>query len=217
MNKKTKNLVIFSAFCIFFGGISTFANTSQTPVRYKYRYNNIPIKQPVVTKSMAPAVAKYKKGDYLSAMLDLKKVTEKEKNNMYAKYYLALCYTQLGYRSEAEELYQEISSSDTNYSLVLYSKKALTCIDNPNDEICLPPKKITAKDLEKAQQKEETVVAEEKTQEIDDMTKFIRSGAKIHPAALDRINKERMERKIQADIYAKEHAQELKDGTNATK
>ncbi|MBQ8475539.1 hypothetical protein IJ531_00595, partial [bacterium] len=50
-------------------------------------------------------------------------------------------------------------------------------------------------------------------EEVDDMTKFIRSGKKIHPAAMDRITNERMGRKIQADMYSKQQAQEA--GKNA--
>ena len=41
----------------------------------------------------------------------------------------------------------------------------------------------------------------------DDITAFIRSGKKIHPAALDKITNEKMERKMQADMYAIKEAE----------
>ena len=182
--------------------------TGNRPQRLKkeiYKYNKVPIRQPVVTKNMAPAVQKYKNGDYLGAMVDLKNLVEtKEPKNTYAKYYLALCYTQLGYKSEATEYYQEVVNDNSSYSLSYYAKRGLTCIDNPNDDVCKPPKKAS---IPTEPMNEE----EEYQSDTDDITTFIRSGKQIHPAALDKITKERMERKLQADMYAIKEAEKNKE------
>ena len=194
-------------------GLQAFAEeNAQKRTIYKFKYNNVPLKQPVITQSMKPAIAEYNQGNYLGAMIDLKKVVENEPDNVYAKYYLALCYTNLGYKSEAQNLYNEIATGEgDNYALKYYSQRA-KCIEEPDDEICLPPVKVKAPDINKKPEPQETAVAnreeptDQQPQEEDDMTKFIKSGKKIHPAAMDRISRERAERKMQEDIYKKQQA-----------
>ena len=56
--------------------------------------------------------------------------------------------------------------------------------------MCVPSKKA-----------EETAEAQEPEEEEDDITKFIKSGKKIHPAAMDLIQRQRMEIKLQQDEY----------------
>ena len=146
--------------------------------------NYIVPKAPYVSPTLRPCIAKYKQGNYTGAMQDLEILVQKEKNNTLAKYYLALCYTRLGYKSEAETLYKEVVKKDDNLALTHYSQRALDCLDNPNSAKCQPSK---------PSQKEE--------EELDDISRFIRSGRKIHPAAMDRITKERMERKLQESEY----------------
>ncbi len=54
---------------------------------------------------------------------------------------------------------------------------------------------------------------EDPEEELDDITKFIRSGKTIHPSAMDKITRERMESKIQADDYLrKQQAQDVQQG-----
>lgn len=143
-------------------------------------------KAPYISASLKPIIAKYRNENYVGAMLDLEELLKKEKKNTAAKYYLALCYTKLGYRAEAENIYNEIVRLNDNITLVHYSQRALNCIGNPEGEGCsAKPKEVTP------------------LEEPDDMTKFIRSGQKIHPSALDQITKERMERKIQEDSAKK--------------
>ena len=56
---------------------------------------------------------------------------------------------------------------------------------------------------------------QQQKQEDDDITKFIKSGKKIHPAAMDKISRERAERKMQAEIYSRQKAeQELLNQAN---
>jgi len=153
--------------------------------------NNVVPKAPVISASIKPAVAMYKRGNYVGALQELKEIVEKEKNNTYAKYYLALSYTQLGYREEAQKLYQEIADNKANNSvLVYYSQRALDCIGNPESETCNPPK---PKEGEEGEQKPQ----------IDDITQFIQSGRQFHPSVTDRVTKERMERQIQKEEYQK--------------
>ena len=204
MSKNSLVSIFCLAVCMLFVGTCTYAESA---TNIKYRYNNIPVKQPVASKSMLPAIAKYKQGNYVGAMVDLKEVLEKEENNTYAKYYLALCYTQLGYKGEAQKLYREIAEKGDNFSLRYYSKKAATCIDNPLDEVCLPPKKVRPPEIAEGENGE--------NKEVDDITKFIQSGKQIHPNAMDKITRDRMERKLQADAYSKKQAEEAKNGKAA--
>ncbi len=215
MNKSFVGIISCFLFALIIAGSQVFA---ETQIQYRYKYNKIPIKQPVLTENMKPAVEMYKQGNYLGAMVELKEVVEKDKNNDYAKYYLALCYTQLGYETEANQCFRDIVEADKNYTLSYYSQKAMACLDNPNSEKCLPPqpKKIpTVKKEEKkaevAQNEAETEVQQE---EVDDITQFIRSGKKIHPAAMDKITNERMQRKIQADMYSRQQQMEQEQNLN---
>lgn len=142
---------------------------------------NITPKAPQVSAAMKPIIVKYRQEDYIGAMQDLEDLVKIEKNNTYAKYYLALCYTRLGYREEAQTLYKEVIYKDDNMALSHYSKRALSCLDDPNNEACMPPRQK---------------LSEEEAAELDDITLFINSGKKIHPAAMDKITRERMKIKI---------------------
>lgn len=151
-------------------------------------------KAPYITPSLRPIIAKYRQENYVGAMIDLEDLVKKEKNNTYAKYYLALCYTRLGFKDEAKTLYTEVSLKDDNLTLTHYSKKALVCLEAPENSICSNEKKAPEKNAKDEEQ-------------LDDITKFIQSGKKIHPAAMDRITKERMERKLEEEEYIRNQQQ----------
>ncbi len=139
-----------------------------------------------IPANVRPYVAKYRAGNYIGAMQDLEEFIKVNENNSYAKYYLALCYTRLGYKNKAHGLYDEISH-DTQYpAIAFYSQRAAVCLDNPADPRCNPPK------LPDAKQKE-----------VDDITAFLQSGRMIHPSAMDKITRDRMERRIQNEEYLK--------------
>lgn len=140
---------------------------------------NITPKAPKISESLKPIITKYKQGDYIGSMVDLEELIKIEKNNTYAKYYLALCYTQLGYREEANILYREVAQKNDNLALSHYSQRALECLDNPDNQTCNP-------ELQKTKNSEP----------MTDMDLFIQSGKTFHPSAMDRITKERMERKL---------------------
>ena len=154
--------------------------------------NYVVPKAPDVTPSLKPCIEKYKQGNYTGAMVDIETLLKNEKNNTLAKYYLALCYTKLGYKEEAKVLYNEVLNKNDNSTLSYYSQKAVDCLDDPNSEKCSPLKPQTEKEKE----------------EVDDITEFIQSGRKIHPAAMDRITRERMERKLQESEYIRKQQEE---------
>ena len=162
----------------------------------KARYTYVTPKAPVITPALKPCILKYRQENYTGAMLDLEALLEKEKTNTYAQYYLALCYTKLGYEPEAKEMYNKIIEADKNESLTYYSKRALACIDDPKSDACIP-------------QKTQVGSSETATEEDDDITKFIYSGKRIHPAAMDNIIKERMEVKLQQDEYKSKQNEQL--------
>ena len=177
-------------------------------VVYKYKYNKVPIKQPVVTQSMKPGVAMYNQGNYLGAMLEFEKVVSKEPNNIYALYYYAVCCMQLGRIKDAEMLFNLIIttidvqgatniSSNGFYALKKYSEAAKVCIES-HGVVCTLPKTKTVHAPEIIEPTQIDLVPP------DEITQFIRSGKKISPKALDKITNERMQRKIQADIYAQQ-------------
>ena len=154
----------------------------------KARYTYVTPKAPVITPALKPCILKYRQENYTGAMLDLEALLEKEKTNTYAQYYLALCYTKLGYEPEAKEMYNKIIEADKNESLTYYSKRALACIDDPKSDACIP-------------QKTQVGSSETATEEDDDITKFIYSGKRIHPAAMDKIMKTRLDIKLEQDEY----------------
>ena len=187
-------------------------------VNYIYKYNTVSLKQPVITKSMQPGIKEYNAGNYIGAIQEFKDVIEKEKNNSFAKYYLALSYSQLGYRSNAQELFQEIVDKKDNYALAYYSERAMNCIDNMSDPSCRSSKKIEAPKLKRDEEEQEVIEETEQEQEyLSDIDAFIKSGKKIHPDANDKITNERLIRKMQADAYLKqqqEQAQQQEQTTN---
>lgn len=174
-----KKILSFIAFIFMAVSLSATAAT----------YNITP-KAPKITPSLKPIIVKYKKGDYVGSMQDLEDLVKVEKNNTYAKYYLALCYTRLGYKKEAAILYNEVVKKDENIALSYYSQRAIDCLENPNSSVCLPKNG-----------------AQEEEAELDDMDLFIMSGKKIHPAAMDRITRERQERKMVEEEYIRSQQQ----------
>lgn len=155
------------------------------------KYNFVVPKAPYISPSLKPCIEKYKAGNYTGAMIDLEELVKKEKNNEYAKYYLALCYTKLGYAEDAKTVYMEVAGNSKNETLSYYSKRALACFDNPESEECKPQK-----------------LPEQAKEEQTDIEKFINSGRRIHPAAMDAITKERMEIRLQEQEYKMRNQEE---------
>ena len=177
--KKTFLIMLNLALAIGFVNCNTFAATQ-----------NIIPKAPYVSQSMKPVIAKYRQQNFVGSLQDLTKILDKEPENTLAKYYAALTYTQLGRQSEAENMYKEVVNKNDNEILVHYSQKALDCLRNPESEACKPKKVETT------------------TQEVDEITRFIQSGKQIHPAAMDRITRERMERKLQESEYQRKQQEQ---------
>ena len=175
--KKILSLLVIGALTL--GMYASAATHSVTP------------KAPKMTATMKPIIAKYKRGDYAGSMQDLEELLKVEKNNTYAKYYLALCYTRLGFKDDATKVYKEVVDKNDSLVLSYYSQRALDCLENPDSATCKPKK-----------------AQEEKPEELTDMDIFIKSGKQIHPAAMDRITKERMERKIMEEEYLRTQQQQ---------
>lgn len=147
-------------------------------------------KAPAVSEAMKPAIAKYRSENYVGALQDFEAIIEKNPNDYFAKYYLALCYTQLGYKEKATEAYRQVADADYNLSLTYYSKRALDCLNNPDSKTCQPQ----VKGLNDIKTDNE---------DMSDIEKFILSGKKIHPSAMDKIMNERLERKMEEEEYIK--------------
>ncbi len=157
---------------------------------------------PIVSESLKPIIVDYRNGNYIQSMLKLEELVKKEPENTYANYYLALTYTRLGKKEDAEKFYNRVITLNSNMSLRYYSQKALACLDDPTSQQCTDIKS-TNQLVKKTNESSDGAV-----QEDDDITKFIKSGQKIHPAAVDSITKDRMERRIQAEEYLRKQQQE---------
>ncbi len=149
-------------------------------------------KIPAPTQEVKENIEKYKAGNYVGAMIGLEDIVKKDLKNELALYYLALSYTKLGYNEEAMKVYGDLSLKAKNDVIKYYSGKASVCLQNPEGEECI--------NYGKPPVQEETEQEGEK-QEPTDIEKFILSGKKIHPAAMDAITKERMERRLQEEQY----------------
>ena len=152
---------------------------------------NITPKAPKISAKLKPIITKYRQGNYVGSMQDLEELVKADPKDIYAKYYLALCYTRLGYKDEASILYKEIVKKDQNLTLSYYSQRALDCLENRNSPTCNP-------------QSQNKNVKEE----LDDMDLFIQSGKRFHPAAQDRITKEKMERRLQEEEYIRKQKEQ---------
>lgn len=197
--KKTL-LLIFT--CIAMSAIITTQANAQV--------KEIALKGPAITPGLKPCIEQYKKGNYVGSMQDLKELLKKEKNNTYAKYYLALCYTQLGYKEDADKLYNEVITKNDNEILTHYSKKALECLSDETGLACKAPSKEIKQLEEEIKQvaddtKDGKAVNPEEIlkKQNDDMVKFIQSGKQFHPSVTDTITRDRLERQLQKEEYAK--------------
>lgn len=111
-----------------------------------------------VNSKVYSGISNYKKANYTGCIQDMQEALKKNPNDVLAKYYLALVYTKIGLKDEAKKYYQAVIDQGSEKLLVDYSKKAVTCLDNPEDKLC------AAKD--------------EKDSKMDE---FIESGQFLHP------------------------------------
>lgn len=128
--------------CIMFSGSFCFAKTQTKSVNSK----------------VYSGIANYKKANYTGCIQDMEAALKNNPNDILAKYYLALVYTKIGLKEEARKYYQEVIEQGDEKLLVDYSKKATTCLDNPQDKLCTSEE---GKDTE--------------------MDEFIESGRFLHP------------------------------------
>ncbi len=167
-------------------------------VRNKYVVPKIP----TPSKEVKENIDKYRAGNYVGAMVGLEEIVKKDMKNEVALYYLALSYTKLGYSEDALKVYDDLVSRGKNDAIKYYSGKASVCLQNPESDECI--------NYGKPKEPEENQEENGEQQEPSDIEKFILSGKKIHPAAMDAITKERMERKLQEEQYKR--MQQQNDG-----
>ncbi len=156
------------------------------------------IEAPAASPALKACIKEYRKQNYVGALQDLRAIVKKDKNNYHAKYYMALCYTQLGYKKQAEDLYKQVSENSKNLALVHYSKLAVVCLNSPNDAMCTG-----------APKKEDGTEAT-KEAPVDDITQFIQSGKQFHPSVTDRITNERMKREVEKKEYERKQLDQLR-------
>ena len=186
----------------------------------QYEKNNESVKQNGFWDNILRTI---QKEDYVFAIYTLNNRLKIRPNDYKAVYYLALCYQKLGFAKEAQQEYKKIIEArhEVHPTLVQYAKKASACIDDPKSALCLG--KLEVKPVLSEEEKRHQAEVNELKAQIkalqeaqapvvnknkDDITLFIESKQKIHPAAVDRITVERMERKLQADDYAKKQKEE---------
>ena len=134
--------VLILALCIMLSGTYCLAKTQTKSVNSK----------------VYSGISNYKKANYTGCIQDMQEALKKNPNDILAKYYLALVYTKIGLKDEAKKYYQEVINQGSEKLLVDYSKKAVTCLENPEDKLC--------------------AVKEEKDDEMDE---FIESKQFLHP------------------------------------
>lgn len=134
--------ILILALCVMLSGTYCLAKTQTKSVNSK----------------VYSGISNYKKANYTGCIQDMQEALKKNPNDILAKYYLALVYTKIGLKDEAKKYYQEVINQGSEKLLVDYSKKAVTCLDNPEDKLC--------------------AVKEEKDSEMDE---FIESKQFLHP------------------------------------
>lgn len=166
-----------------------------------------------------PMLSDYLQGNYLGALTMCQSYLKNHERHTEAKYFLALCYHNLGYYAIAKAKYQEIVDAGKNSQITSLAEKGIACIDSPKSEACTGKKAVPElTEMEKAQKARITQLEKQlkemeeqntpKPTPDDDITTFIKSKQQIHPAAMDRITIERMERKLQEAEWEKKNAQQ---------
>lgn len=78
-------------------------------------------------------INQYKGGNYLGCINSSDKVIEQNPSNIFAYYYKALAYTQLGKKDDAQQAFDQVITLNSNTTLVEYAKKANACLSSPEE------------------------------------------------------------------------------------
>lgn len=89
--------------------------------------------QPSQDSAIRGIINQYKGGNYLGCIDSSNKVITKNPSNIFAYYYKALAYTQLGKKEDAQQAFEKVISLNSNSTLVEYAKQANACISSPED------------------------------------------------------------------------------------
>ncbi len=113
-----------------------------------------------ITPEVARGIQKYKAGNHIGCIQELKRYIDKSPQNaknQLALYYMAMAYTQAGDAEKAKSMYNKAYSLNPNNTIGDYAQKGLVCINDPAN--CYVNKK-----------------EEEKPQEaLSELDKFIRA------------------------------------------
>ncbi len=209
--------IIILMFVALVLGVFTVARAATKDVKKTAEAMGIYTEEKAYDSFWKPVIEQYNKGNYLGVVPILQKRVEGEvygESGDLERYYLAMCYHNMGYTTNAKMMYMQIIEKNNDPKLVFYSQKAMACLDDPKSQLCtgkMPAPELT--DIERAQQDrikqleaqlkdmDSQMHPVQNVQADDDITRFIKSKQKIHPAAMDRITTERMERKLQEAEY----------------
>lgn len=89
--------------------------------------------QPSQDSAVRGIINQYKGGNYLGCIDSSNKVIEQNPSNIFAYYYKALAYTQLGKKDDARQAFDQVITLNSNSTLVEYAKKANACINSPEE------------------------------------------------------------------------------------
>lgn len=78
--------------------------------------------------SMKSAVTKYKKGNYTGCLQELYTLVKKNPKNAMAYYYVALAYTKVGCKQQADNAYQKVIALNSNPVMVDYATRGRNCL-----------------------------------------------------------------------------------------
>ncbi|MBQ3642821.1 hypothetical protein II906_12995 [bacterium] len=77
------------------------------------------------------AIGKYKAGNFLGCISDLKLVTDKDPDSAVSWYYLGSAYMNIAMKAEAHEAFDRVVALNTVPQLTSYSIQAKLCMENP--------------------------------------------------------------------------------------
>ena len=114
-------------------------------------------------------VQKYKAQNYLGCLQATQDIIKKNPSNIYAHYYQALSYVQLGKKDEALSAYEKVKALNSNKTIVTYAERGIACINTPEE-------------------------CAKYTEQTDDLEKFINSKKFYDPSVQAEVNKKKLDR-----------------------
>jgi len=150
------------------------------------------------TQTVKGAIEKYKNKNFLGCISDLRVITDKDKTNTVAWYYLGNAYMHISMKDDAHQAFDKVVSLNTVPKLTSYAIQAKLCMENSQkctyqdftrEEIA----KLRQNPVEFLDQYFENLNSQTKNQEDVEIEKLIDGGYNnnIHPEASEVILQER--------------------------